>query len=588
MRPTPACITAATVDDGFLRLTTTTGTLRVRLEAVVIRGDSLKIHRVERNTVTDARGRKRVVDGFGPGAAIGTYCHLSPADVAQLVALGVVAAEDQPRKAKVSGWRRGTFSVATAAGPANVAGWVNGWLGIETMREGEDEPLETAAQRRERLVRERRQRRGKPAPAATVTLTHIPSGRAAAVCGSLSAAKALGARMLAELPELGAWSGDGAPPAELRERYNAIFAAETPADDGATAPPVEQSAAPEVAPVAPEVAAPAPVAVTPDSGAPDLDALQTCAVTPDLRGLDVLDDFGRQHLAAWIDRHCGAAGEDDGRDAMRAEHLAEIAAALVEWPTAVEDGASWPQLADYGRLYLADAVSRLGGTWADVEGWTPPRPEPAPSGPSGDDGAPTPDLPSPAAVPPLQTCASAPDLRRGARRRPMVVATFDCGGVAVPAVRVARVRDAYGAVCRDCTHHVDEGGHLNLPWRWQQSKAMHERATGHRMDLYRLVWPERPPEVAAPVEATPPNRQTIARRDAPIVGCPLERRKRPFRASPLAAACAPSARGSWRHGPPAARRGTVSARRAVSVAAGHGSRPPPGLIGHSRLGRHRD
>lgn len=712
MRPTPATLTAATVQEGYLQIATTTGRMRVRLEAVVIRGDALKIHRVdvERRSITRANYAHEVTIVYVRGTAVGTYCHLTAADVTRLVALGVDA-EEQPRKARVASWRR---SIIDTRDRGAAAGHICNWLGVAASYE-DDGPTRP-------------------------TLIHLPTGfditpRSGRLRrASAAELKGIAARLLAEAPSLEGWDGGAEIPE--RELVAAILSGE-PAPAAVEQPAAEAPAAE----VAAEVTA--PVAVAPDLGAPDLEALQTCAVTPDLRGLEVLDALDRQHLAAWMERYCGAEGEDDGRDAIRAEYLAAIASALVEWPTAVADGASWPQLLDYGRVYLADGASRLGGgqshgvaaaaaagdagsgrggvhpstsarcgrprrddgddgqpcarvplqtcdttpdltpaaqrlmrdvlavssgtlaglvrracgdtvdarrydvveamqsqwyaatlervttgelpasatwqqAWEAFAATLAPSPVPPPSAPataalSADDGTADDEFDADAAVCPCggsgavpavypepddyvpcpyhgstpdlppTTDASAPDLRRDDRRRPVVVATFDCGGVAVPAVRVARVRDAYGAVCRDCAHHVDESGHLNLPWRWQQSRALHERATGHRMDLYRLEWPERPPEPAAPVEAAPPPIRCVTlpqRHKWPTNGPPAPRRASRPHATP--------ARGSWRHGPPAPRRGTVSPRCVVSVAAGHGSRPPPALIGHSRLGRHRD
>lgn len=52
---------------------------------------------------------------------------------------------------------------------------------------------------------------------------------------------------------------------------------------------------------------------------------------------------------------------------------------------------------------------------------------------------------------------------------------------------VKRVRDADGAACKDCESWFDRYSNLNLPWTWKRSKWMHERGTGHRMELYRIV-----------------------------------------------------------------------------------------------------
>ena len=50
--------------------------------------------------------------------------------------------------------------------------------------------------------------------------------------------------------------------------------------------------------------------------------------------------------------------------------------------------------------------------------------------------------------------------------------------------RCKRVRDAHGAICRDCGQ-VFELANCQF-WHWRKSQAMHESGTGHRMDLFRI------------------------------------------------------------------------------------------------------
>ncbi len=57
---------------------------------------------------------------------------------------------------------------------------------------------------------------------------------------------------------------------------------------------------------------------------------------------------------------------------------------------------------------------------------------------------------------------------------------------------VKRVRDADGALCRDCDAYFDDATNYSLPaaWTWRHSQWMHEgghHPNGHRMNLFRYV-----------------------------------------------------------------------------------------------------
>lgn len=55
---------------------------------------------------------------------------------------------------------------------------------------------------------------------------------------------------------------------------------------------------------------------------------------------------------------------------------------------------------------------------------------------------------------------------------------------------VRRVRDADGASCLDCGYVVGVAWREGMvPWSWRQSQAMHERGTGHRMQLFSMERP---------------------------------------------------------------------------------------------------
>lgn len=45
-----------------------------------------------------------------------------------------------------------------------------------------------------------------------------------------------------------------------------------------------------------------------------------------------------------------------------------------------------------------------------------------------------------------------------------------------------RIRDARGAQC-ECGAYFDYFTNQAVPWSWRQSQLMHERGTGHRMEL---------------------------------------------------------------------------------------------------------
>jgi hypothetical protein len=71
----------------------------------------------------------------------------------------------------------------------------------------------------------------------------------------------------------------------------------------------------------------------------------------------------------------------------------------------------------------------------------------------------------------------------------MTIDATDFGGncVEYEVEIVKRVKDADGAACRECETWFDRNTDANLPWSWRNSKWMHERGTGHRMELYRVV-----------------------------------------------------------------------------------------------------
>jgi hypothetical protein len=57
--------------------------------------------------------------------------------------------------------------------------------------------------------------------------------------------------------------------------------------------------------------------------------------------------------------------------------------------------------------------------------------------------------------------------------------------VTIEAVRL--VRDAQAAWCPECGAFFDLS---SCPyWHWRKAQAMHERGTGHRMEIVRLVAP---------------------------------------------------------------------------------------------------
>ncbi len=47
---------------------------------------------------------------------------------------------------------------------------------------------------------------------------------------------------------------------------------------------------------------------------------------------------------------------------------------------------------------------------------------------------------------------------------------------------VSRVKDAAGAVCRECDAIFTIAD--SVPWGWRKSQHLHERGTGHRMDMF--------------------------------------------------------------------------------------------------------
>ena len=53
--------------------------------------------------------------------------------------------------------------------------------------------------------------------------------------------------------------------------------------------------------------------------------------------------------------------------------------------------------------------------------------------------------------------------------------------------RVNRVKDADGAVCRDCGETFGRFWDLNMPWSWRKSQWLHQRGTGHKMDLFKVT-----------------------------------------------------------------------------------------------------
>lgn len=52
---------------------------------------------------------------------------------------------------------------------------------------------------------------------------------------------------------------------------------------------------------------------------------------------------------------------------------------------------------------------------------------------------------------------------------------------------VRRVKDADGVACRECETWFDQFTNQTVTWGWRTSQWMHERGTGHRMELYRVV-----------------------------------------------------------------------------------------------------
>jgi hypothetical protein len=54
---------------------------------------------------------------------------------------------------------------------------------------------------------------------------------------------------------------------------------------------------------------------------------------------------------------------------------------------------------------------------------------------------------------------------------------------------VKRVRDADGASCRDCGTVFGTAWFEPVPWDWRRSQAMHEKGTGHHMQLFSLRQP---------------------------------------------------------------------------------------------------
>ncbi len=56
---------------------------------------------------------------------------------------------------------------------------------------------------------------------------------------------------------------------------------------------------------------------------------------------------------------------------------------------------------------------------------------------------------------------------------------------------VKRVRDADGALCRDCETYFDDLTNQTVPWRWRNSQWAHEGSgrgpNGHRMDMFRYA-----------------------------------------------------------------------------------------------------
>ena len=49
-------------------------------------------------------------------------------------------------------------------------------------------------------------------------------------------------------------------------------------------------------------------------------------------------------------------------------------------------------------------------------------------------------------------------------------------------VKVRTVKQAIGARCLDCGQVFTE----SFPWHWRKSQALHEKGTGHKMELFTI------------------------------------------------------------------------------------------------------
>lgn len=52
-------------------------------------------------------------------------------------------------------------------------------------------------------------------------------------------------------------------------------------------------------------------------------------------------------------------------------------------------------------------------------------------------------------------------------------------------VKVRRVRDAVGAYCLDCQRVIADI--CDPYWSWRKSQVMHERGSGHKTIMYKLI-----------------------------------------------------------------------------------------------------
>lgn len=53
-------------------------------------------------------------------------------------------------------------------------------------------------------------------------------------------------------------------------------------------------------------------------------------------------------------------------------------------------------------------------------------------------------------------------------------------------VQVRRACDAVGAYCLDCQRGIGEPWQT-FPWSWRKSQKLHERGSGHKTIMYKLV-----------------------------------------------------------------------------------------------------